>query len=151
MTASETPQPVWEDTYVGQELLSEQFPLSLYRLVVAAGANRDFNSIHHNPGYAAASGAPTAYANHIFLQGMWEKSVRRYIGSAGTIRAVRRFRMRSFNTAADTVTVNGVVTDRWIEQSIGLATIAMWSTNSHGLSVGPGEVEVTMLRRKASR
>ena len=56
-------QRCWEDVTVGEHLDSEHFPLSLYRLVMAAGGNRDFNSIHHNPAYAAASGAPTAYAN----------------------------------------------------------------------------------------
>lgn len=142
-------QRCWEDVAVGEQLDSERFPLSLYRLVMAAGGNRDFNSIHHNPAYAAASGAPTAYANHMFLQGMWEKTVRRYIGLAGTIRALRKFTMRSFNTVDDVVTVSGTVTDKWKDGEVGVVMLRMWSENGRGVSVGPGEVEVTLPVRGA--
>jgi hypothetical protein len=54
----------------GEALAPLAFPLSVYRLVVAAGANRDFNAIHHNSDYARATGAPDMYANTLFLQGM---------------------------------------------------------------------------------
>ena len=140
----------WEDVTVGEQLDSERFPLSLYRLVMAAGGNRDFNSIHHNPAYAAASGAPTAYANHMFLQGMWEKTVRRYIGCAGTIRALRKFTMRSFNTVDDVVMVSGTVADKWRDGNVGVVLLRMWSDNGRGVSVGPGEVEVTLPMRRGA-
>ncbi|TQC42175.1 acyl dehydratase [Rhodococcus sp. WS4] len=143
-------QRYWEDVTVGEQLDSERFPLSLYRLVMAAGGNRDFNSIHHNPEYAAASGAPTAYANHMFLQGMWEKTVRRYIGLAGTIRALRKFTMRSFNTVDDIVTVSGTVADKWRDGNVGVVLLRMWSDNGRGVSVGPGEVEVTLPMRQGA-
>lgn len=144
-------QRCWEDVTVGERLDGEQFPLSLYRLVMAAGGNRDFNSIHHNPAYAIASGAPTAYANHMLLQGMWEKVVRRYIGLAGTIRAVRKFTMRSFNTIDDVVTVSGEVVEKRKDAGVGVVLLRMWSNNGRGVSVGPGEVEVTLPMREAKR
>jgi hypothetical protein len=34
--------------------------------VMAAGANRDFNAIHHNAEVARATGAPDIYANTLF-------------------------------------------------------------------------------------
>ena len=49
------------------------------------------------------------YANTIFLQLMWERCVRDFIGLAGTIRQIKGFRMRSFNLPGDTVTVKGAV------------------------------------------
>jgi acyl dehydratase len=116
----------------------------VYRLVVAAGANRDFNSIHHNSEWAKATGAPEMYANVLFLQGMWERCVRQFIGNAGTIRAIAGFRMRSFNTAGSTVVVRGTVTEKWERDGEGWATIAMWSQNGHVTSVGPGTVTVTV-------
>ena len=79
----------WEDVQEGDELPSLQFPLSVYRLVMAASANQDFNSIHHNSEYAKKTGAPDMYANNIFLQGMWERTVREYIGNAGVIKSLR--------------------------------------------------------------
>ena len=66
----------WDDVIEGQELTRVSFPLSIYRLVVAAGANRDFNAIHHNREWARSTGAPDAYANSVFLVGMCERCVR---------------------------------------------------------------------------
>jgi hypothetical protein len=41
-------QRYWDDVEEGADVPPVAFPLSVYRLVVEAGANRDFNSIHHN-------------------------------------------------------------------------------------------------------
>src|SRR6266702_6309622 len=83
-----TSQRTVADVTVGDDVPAVEFPLSLYRLVVAAGGNRDFNSIHHNRSYALATGAPDAYASTFFLMGSWERVARDYIGSAGTIRSI---------------------------------------------------------------
>ena len=85
MTHLASRQRSFSDVVVGEDLPSVEFPLTVYRLVVAAGGNRDFNSIHHNTAYAQATGAPEMYASTFFLMGMWERLVRDYIGPAGTI------------------------------------------------------------------
>ena len=134
----------FEDVTEGEELPPVGFPLSVYRLVVAAGANRDFNSIHHNSEVARASGAPDMYASTAFLLGMWERSLREFIGAAGRIRAVAGFRMRSFNLVGQTVVVHGRVTRCRRQGDAGLVDIEMWSDNGHGVSVGPGTVTVSL-------
>jgi acyl dehydratase len=141
-------QRAWEDVAAGQAVPPVQFPLSAYRLVMAAGASRDFNSIHHNTDWARASGAPDMYANVVFLQGMWERCVREFIGPAGQIRRLAGFRMGSFNTVGDTVTVRGEVARTWTEGPAGLADLRLWSQNRHGVSVGPGAVTVSLPRRQ---
>ena len=73
-------QRTFDDVSVGDEVAVVEFPLSIYRLVVAAGGNRDFNSIHHNSSYAKASGAPDMYASTFILIGAWERVVRDFIG-----------------------------------------------------------------------
>ena len=135
----------WRDVREGDALPSVAFPLTVYRLVMAAGANRDFNAIHHNTEHARSTGAPEMYANVMLLQGMWERAVREYLGTAGVLHAIRGFRMKAFNTAGDTVTVLGQVERKWEEDSAGPAQrhrveIRMWSENGRGLSVGPGLV-----------
>lgn len=133
----------------GEALAPLAFPLSVYRLVVAAGANRDFNAIHHNSDYARATGAPDMYANTLFLQGMWERSVRDYIGLAGQIHSLKSFRMSSFNCAGDTVTVKGEVLRKWQDDSRHFVEIRLWSENSHGVSVGPGAMVFSLPARAA--
>jgi hypothetical protein len=144
-------QPAWEDLSVGQPVPAVRFPLSVYRLVVAAGANRDFNAIHHNREWSRATGAPDLYANVVFLQGMWERCVREFIGVGGQIRQLSGFRMGSFNTVGDTVTVQGEVARVWTDgdgaADAGLAELRLWSRNRHGVSVGPGTVTVRLPKR----
>jgi acyl dehydratase len=140
-------QRYWEDLSEGQAVPAVRFPLSVYRLVMAAGANRDFNSIHHNSEWARSTGAPDMYANVVFLQGMWERCVRQFIGLGGMIRQLSGFRMGSFNTVGDVVTVQGSVARVWAEGGLGLAELRLWSSNRHGVSVGPGTVTVSLPRR----
>ena len=135
-----TKQPVWEDFAVGDAIHPVAFPLTVYRLVMAAGANRDFNAIHHNAEVARATGAPDIYANTLLLQGMWERTVRQAIGLAGIIVRQSGFQMRIFNCPGETVTVRGRVDKAWREVDAGYIEIEIWSENSQGVSVGPGRV-----------
>jgi acyl dehydratase len=128
------------DVSVGEELIPVSFPITVYRLVMEAGANRDFNSIHHNSEYAQATGAGEMYANTLFLLGMWERAVRDWIGPAGKIHSITGFRMRSFNYVGDTTTVTGKVTG--IDGSTIRLEVA--SKNSAGITVGPGIVTVSL-------
>lgn len=146
MTAT---QRHWDDVVEGETLEAIAFPLTVYRLVMAAGANRDFNSIHHNSDVAKATGAPDMYANNLLLQGMWERTVRQYIGLAGVIRRLNGFRMRVFNTVGDTVVVKGRVLRKWREQDVGFVEFEMWSENAKGVSVGPGSIVATLPVRAA--
>ncbi|CAB3972683.1 hypothetical protein LGN19_35515 [Burkholderia sp. AU30198] len=141
-------QLYWEDVIEGEALDSIAFPLTVYRLVMAAGANRDFNSIHHNSEVARATGAPEMYANNFLLQGMWERTVRQYIGEAGAILRLSGFRMRLFNTVGDTVVVKGRVARKWLEGA-GFVELEMWSENSRGTSVGPGRIVAVLPTRSA--
>jgi acyl dehydratase len=134
----------WDAVSVGDTLQPQSFPISVYRLVVAAGANRDFNAIHHNTAFAQATGAPEMYANTLFLQGMWERTVRRYIGLGGTIRRLASFRMNSFNCVGETVVVKGEVVRKWRAGPDGLLEIRVWSENGDRVSVGPGAMVVSL-------
>jgi acyl dehydratase len=146
MSVDWSKQRTWEDVAVGEELLSLAFPLSVFRLIVAAAGTRDFNAIHHNSRYAQATGAPEMYACAMFLEGMWERVVREYIGLAGTIQRIDGFRMRVFNTVGDTVVVKGTVKEKRLDRDIGLVDIEVRSENAQGVSLGPGVVTVTLPR-----
>jgi acyl dehydratase len=137
----------WSEVVEGQPVDPVAFPLSLYRLVVEAGANRDFNPIHHNRDWARSQGAPDVYANSVFLLGMWERAAREFIGVEGTIRSMSGFRMRAFNVADDTVVVRGVVRHARVDGDAGVLAMEMWSENARGVSVGPGLVVAEMPRR----
>jgi acyl dehydratase len=142
-------QRTFGDGAAGDRVGPVDFPLPLYRLVVAAGGNRDFNSIHHNRGYATATNAPDAYASTFFLMGTWERVVRDWIGDAGTIRSISGFRMRKFNLVGSVMTVSGTVTATRLEGDTGVVTLELASTVGPDVTVGPGQVEVTLPRSAA--
>ena len=137
---SESQRRDFDEIVEGEQLPVVEFALPIYRLVMEAGANRDFNSIHHNSRYARATGAPDIYANTLFLQGMWERTVRDWAGPRAFIRAIRGFRMGRFNVAGCTPRVIGIV--KHIEREDRMVTIALHTEDDHGITVGPGEVDV---------
>ena len=141
MTISVTTRTVG-DVQVGDEIDPVAFPVTVYRLVMEAGANRDFNSIHHNTEYARSTGAPEMYANTLFLMGMWERAVRDWMGPGGAVLAIRGFRMGRFNSAGRTTTVRGRVTA--VDATTGVITLGLRSEDPDGVTVGPGEVDVRL-------
>ena len=64
------------DVAVGDQLDPISIPVTLQRLVMEAGANRDFSLIHHDRDVARATGAPDAYMNTFFIAGMFERLLR---------------------------------------------------------------------------
>jgi acyl dehydratase len=148
---SEPATGLWfEEVRVGDELPTVSYPLTVYRLVMAAGSNRDFNSIHHNSEYARSTGAAEMYANTSFLMSSWERAVRDWMGLGGRIRAIRGFRMRAFNTVGDTMRVLAEVAETRVEGDAGVVVVAIRCENSTGVTVGPGTVEVLLPRREES-
>jgi len=129
---------------VGDVLPPMEFPLTVYRMVMAAGANRDFNSIHHNSEYARETGATGMYANTSFLLGTWERSIRSFIGLGGTIRSIKGFRMKSFNPVGTTLLVKGEILEVSEEDQDLVVVISIWCENGGVVTVGPGTATVTM-------
>ena len=82
----------FEDVAVGDELDTIEIPVTLQRLVMEAGANRDFSLIHHDRDVARATGAPDAYANTFFIVGMFERLLREWMGLEGRLNRISRLR-----------------------------------------------------------
>jgi acyl dehydratase len=117
--------------------------------VMAAGSNRDFNSIHHNSEYAKDSGAPEAYANVLFLMGMWERAVRGWAGPRGVIGSVKGFSMKKFNLVGTTTTVHGTVVGKEIRGGKAVVTVELTSRNEGVVTVGPGTMDIELPSKKA--
>lgn len=142
----------FDDVRVGDQLPTVEYPLTVYRLVMAAGSNRDFNSIHHNTEYARSTGADEMYANTSFLLSAWERLVRDWMGQSGRIRSITGFRMRSFNYAGETLRVLGEVVAAELDGDLGLVDVQVRCENARGVSVGPGIVQIALpLAKEASR
>ncbi len=117
----------------GQALPPLSIPITLQRLVMEAGANRDFSLIHHDAGVARATGAPDAFANTYFLMGMFERLMRFWAGPEARIRKIGPLRMLIFNAVGDTVTFQGVIES--VDLVSGEATLDMWAESDRGRTV----------------
>ncbi len=144
-------QRSYEDVNVGDPVPPVTVHLTVQRLVIEAGANRAFAPIHHNTEVAQAQGAPEMFANNGFMQAMWERTYREFIGLDGVVRKVGPFRIGIFNTPGESVVTTGVVKRKWQEKGENLVELEMWSENSKGVSVGPGPVLVTLPSKPRQR
>jgi hypothetical protein len=142
-------QRYWDDVAEGDDVPPVEFPLTVYRLVVEAGANRDFNAIHHNSEIARTSGAPEMYANTGFLLGMWERAIREFAGLDGSVRRITGFRMRRFNIVGQTVVVRGRVAGKRREDGDAVVELELWSEVDGEVTVGPGTVTVALPERSS--
>ncbi len=140
-------QRYFEDVNEGDEVPPVIFNMTVLRLVVEAGANRDFAQIHHNTPATQAQGAPDMYANNVFIQGMWERTVREFIGVGGRFKKTGPFRMKIFNTVGEAVVCRGKVNRKRQEGGENLVELEIWCEHSKGVSVGPGPVLVTLPSR----
>ena len=117
----------------GVELPAIDIPITLQRLVMEAGANRDLSLIHHDTEVAKATGAPDAFANTFFLMGMFERLLREWAGPAARIRKIGPLRMMIFNAVGDTVQFKGTVES--VDTEAGTVSLDLWSESDRGKTV----------------
>ncbi|MDA8889171.1 hypothetical protein OAP52_04995 [Hellea sp.] len=96
---------------VGDTLPEISIPITLHRLVMEAGANRDLSMIHHDSKVAQATGAPDVYANTFFLMGMFERQLREFIGVTGRIKKIGPMQMKTFNCVGDVLVFKATIKD----------------------------------------
>jgi len=121
------------DIVPGAELPPISIPITLQRLVMEAGANRDLSLMHHDTKVAQATGAPDAFANTFFLMGMFERLMRDWAGPKARIRKIGPLRMMIFNAVGDTVHFKGVVES--VDETTGTVTLDMWVESQRGKTV----------------
>ncbi len=118
---------------VGDSIGEISIPVTLQRLVMEPGANRDFSLIHHDRDVARATGAGDAYMNTFFIAGMFERLLREWMGPQGSIRRIANLRMKLFNCVGDTVTFNGQIGG--VDLATREVSISLQSTTQSGETV----------------
>jgi hypothetical protein len=83
--------------------------LSLQRLIMVSGANRDFAMPHVDNEAAREGGAPAAYADIMFVFTMIDRLLLEWTGPAGVIRRIGPVTMHDFVLSGHDLTVFGTV------------------------------------------
>jgi acyl dehydratase len=128
---------------VGDETGSISIPVTLQRLVMEAGANRDFSLIHHDADVARATGASDAYMNTFFIAGMFERLLREWMGHRGVLNKITNLRMKLFNAVGDTVVFSGRVSE--LVDKTGQVVIDLRAETGNGETV-TAEATITLPR-----
>ena len=117
---------------VGAEIPVISIPITLQRLVMEAGSNRDLSLIHHNREVAQSTGATDAYMNTFFILGMFERMLREWMGMRGRLKKISSLQMKSFNVVGDVVHCRGKVTAK---QDNGTVNLDIWMENEEKITV----------------
>ena len=120
------------DVVVGAEIPTISMPITLQRLVLEAGSNRDLSLIHHNKEVAQSTGAADAYMNTFFIIGLFERMLREWMGARGRLKKIGSLQMKSFNVVGDIVVCRGKVTGK---QDDGTVTLEIWMENGERVTV----------------
>lgn len=123
-------QRIVADSTEGDVIGPIVIPLTLQRLVMEAGANRDLSTIHHDRADAQATGASDVYANTFFLLGMFERLVREWCGLKGKIAKIGPMQMKDFNCVGDELTFAGEVVA--INEKSGEIDLSLWAESDRG-------------------
>lgn len=129
----------YDDVEEGALIPPFLLPLTVQRLVMEAGVNRDFAPIHSDRELAQASGAPDMYANTMLLQALFEAALRQWMGLGGRLRKLG-FSMRAFTTPGHEVTVAGRVAGK---RAQGMVDLEVW-TEVQGVRTAEGTATVEL-------
>lgn len=135
----------FDDVSEGDEVPPFRLPLTVQRLVMEAGVNRDFAPIHSDRELAQASGSPDMYANTMLLQAAYEATLREWMGLTGRLRRLG-FGMRVFNTPNEVLVGRATVTATRLDGDEGLVDLAVWTETSAGRTT-EGTATVSLPRR----
>ncbi len=109
-----------DDVVAGTEIPEITIPITLQRLVMEAGSNRDMSLIHHNKEVAQSTGATDAYMNTFFIIGLFERMLREWMGTRGKLRKIGSLQMKSFNVVGDVVCCRGKITGKQDDGTVNL-------------------------------
>ncbi len=133
----------------GDELPPFELALTLQRLVMEAGANRDFAPIHHDQPIAQAAGAAEPFANIMLIQALFEATLRRWMGLDGRLRALA-ITLRTFAPAGHLLTGHARVTGTRREDDGGSVELEIW-TESAGTRAAVGTATIWLPVTSADR
>ncbi|MFC0531188.1 FAS1-like dehydratase domain-containing protein [Phytohabitans kaempferiae] len=112
-TSSAPPGPVGSASspHAGDLVGPLSMHLSLQRLVMVSGANRDFAPTHIDNEAAREGGAPAAYADIMFIFTMIDRLLLEWAGPSAVLRRIGPVKLHDFVLSGEDLAVTGTVRD----------------------------------------
>lgn len=96
---------------VGDRVGPVRMDLSLQRLIMVSGANRDYAMSHVDNAAARAGGAESAYADVMFVFTMVDRLLLEWAGPDAVLRGIGPMKLRDFVLSGHHLEVRGTVDD----------------------------------------
>jgi acyl dehydratase len=104
----------WDDVKEGDELHTDTREITRTMVVATAIASRDFYPVHHDQGFAHASGARDIFINILTTNGLVSKYLTDWSGPEGEIKKFS-FRLGMSGYVGETLTMVGKVGNKYTE------------------------------------
>ena len=139
----------FEDVRVGEELPPLHKEFGLARMVAYGAATWDFVRLHYDPTYARERGLKAPVVDGQMLGAFLAQHVQDWAGPGSFLRKLS-FRNRAMSFPGDSVTCQGIVTQKYVENGEALAECKLWVDNQRGERVvDPARAIVRLPRRDA--
>ena len=123
-----TKQVFWDDVDVGHKITGYSLQIDPTRIALQVSGSQDFYPVHHDLDFAKASGHPDIFVNTGFMQGCFNRLICGWIGDDGWLKKFR-MEMRRMNIPGDTMTFQGKVSKKFIEDGEHLVECELWAEN----------------------
>ena len=121
-------QVFWDDVDVGHKIPGYSLKIDLTRIALQVSGSQDFYPVHHDLDFAKAGGHPDIFVNTGFMQGCFNRLICGWIGDDGWLKKFR-MEMRRMNIPGDTMTFQGKVSKKFIEDGEHLVECELWAEN----------------------
>jgi acyl dehydratase len=124
----------YDEVSVGELLPGVSVMITLQRLVMEAGVNRDFSPWHFDSLAARSSGAEGPFASTTLIETLLEAGIRDWAGLSPRIRMLE-FAMMVPNCVGDEVRARGIVTSKRTDGARELVDVDIWLESHRGRTV----------------
>ena len=123
-----TKQVFWDDVDVGHKIPGYSLKIDPTRIALQVSGSQDFYPVHHDLDFAKAGGHPDIFVNTGFMQGCFNRLICGWIGDDGWLKKFR-MEMRRMNIPGDTMTFQGKVSKKFIQDGEHLVECELWAEN----------------------
>ncbi|MCY4476223.1 MAG: MaoC/PaaZ C-terminal domain-containing protein [Chloroflexi bacterium] len=135
----------FEDVEIGDEIDPVRQNVTPRQLVQYAAVSQDFTPIHYNTAYAQGAGHDDIIIHGALKTALLSQMLADWAGDIGALKMLETS-YRGIDLAGE-ISCTGSVTDKRVEDGIGLVDIDVQFRNSEGSITTPGKATVALPKR----
>lgn len=136
-------QVCFEDVVDGQQIPGLKMSLDVSRFYLQASGTQVFASVHCDDEFAQRQGLSHIFLNRNLLEAAFSRVVIQWMGDAGWLQRFE-IQIRKMNFLGDSISVQGKVVRKYVQEEHGCVDCELWITNQGGETTTLGKATVTL-------